>query len=175
MTGILHYPSDVLPEHVCRVLGAGDAAMGDIEARARATFPGMRLIVWKGDPKTFAFSEVGGDAEWLSGYPREEWVGCPSFWVDRLVHPEDRRDAVAYCVLASQKACDHVFEYRAVHPAGGVAWLRDYVQVVRDARSGAALLRGLMLDVTGEKRTGYLHGDAPSLRIPSEQELRRMA
>jgi PAS domain-containing protein len=164
----------VLPEEIDRVFGSGHDDIREVERRARAAYPGQRLIVWEGDPQTFAFGYVGGDAEQLLGHPASAWLG-PTFWVDSIVHPEDRREAVAYCALASGKACDHVFEYRAVHPAGGVVWLLDYVRVVLGTRGIPSLLRGLMFDITGEKTRNGDFAAAPRLQRPTVVELEAMA
>jgi PAS domain-containing protein len=163
----------VLPLDVQEVFGDGDASIGDVVAAARDAFPGRRLIVWQGDPQTFAFDFVGGDAEQLLGHPASAWMD-PSFWIDTIVHPEDRRDAVSYCALASGKARDHVFEYRAVHPGGGVVWLVDYVRVVRGERGVPVQLRGIMFDITGDKARRGDYARAPTLRLPSAAELKAM-
>jgi PAS domain-containing protein len=161
----------VLPLDVQEVFGDGDAPIQDVLAAAREAFPGRRLIVWQGDPQTFAFDYVGGDAEQLLGHPAALWLD-PSFWVDTIVHPEDRRDAVAYCALASGKARDHVFEYRAVHPGGGVVWLVDYVRVIRGARGVPVLRRGIMFDITADKARRGDYAQAPTLRLPSAADLK---
>ncbi|MFP5375111.1 MAG: PAS domain-containing protein [Gammaproteobacteria bacterium] len=163
----------VLPEEIDRVFGDGGDDIRQVERRARDAYPGQRLIVWEGDPQTFAFGYVGGDAEQLLGHPASAWLG-PSFWVESIVHPEDRRDAVAYCALASGKACDHVFEYRAVHPAGGVVWLLDYVRVVLGPRGIPSLLRGLMFDITAEKTRSGAYASVPSYRLPSIDQLQAL-
>lgn len=166
--------SSVLPEDIEKVFGDGSDDIRLVEARARAQYPDRRLIVWEGDPQTFVFGYVGGDAEQLLGHPASAWLG-PSFWVDHIVHPEDRRDAVAYCALASGKACDHVFEYRAVHPAGGVVWLLDYVRVVLGQRGIPTLLRGLMFDITEEKTRSGDYAAAPRLQRPTMAQLEALA
>lgn len=161
----------VLPARLRTVFGDDADAIGTVEARARATFPAERLIVWEGDPQTFAFSYVGGDAEALLGWPTSAWIEHPSFWVDQVVHPDDRRDAVAYCALATGRARDHVFEYRARHREGGIVWLSDYVRVVSGARGIPLRLRGLMFDISASKRDEGQFDLPPQFWEPSLRDL----
>lgn len=163
----------ILPEEIDRVFGDGSDDIREVERRARTAYPGQRQIIWEGDPQTFAFGYVGGDAERLLGHSTSAWLG-PTFRVESIVHPEDRRDAVAYCALASGKCCDHVFEYRAVHPAGGVVWLLDYVRVVIGPRGVPSLLRGLMFDITQDKMRSGEYTVAPRLQRPTVAQLQAM-
>lgn len=56
--------------------------------------------MWEGDPETFQFSYVSSSAQDILGYPAGRWMD-ESFWVDSIVHSDDRRDAVAFCALAT--------------------------------------------------------------------------
>lgn len=144
--------STVLDEQMLRVFGADNDPMEDVEARARQVFPHKSLIVWEGNPETFAFTYVGGDAEALLGYPARQWVEDAAFWAEYVIHPSDKDEAIAYCALATGRRKDHVFEYRARTRGYDVVWLRDYVRVVLGSRRLPVRLRGLMVDVTAEKR-----------------------
>lgn len=140
-----------LDDGLRRVFGAPTDSIADIEARARLAFPDRSAVVWEGDPATFEFSYVSPSARDLLGHPVERWTGEASFWADRVVHRDDRSNAIAYCALATAKGRDHVFEYRAVTHDGAVVWLRDIVKVIVGAKGVPVLLRGIMFDVTAEK------------------------
>jgi PAS domain S-box-containing protein len=164
-----------LDPRILDVFGSDDDPMPRVEERARAAFPGERLIVWEGDAQTFAFTYVGGDAEALLGHTAQQWVEDPCFWVEQIVHAEDRDDAVAYCALATAKAADHAFEYRALTPDGRIVWLKDYVRAVVGERGIAVRLRGLMIDVSEEKRRAGRFHQPPTLKLPSRAELEALA
>jgi len=132
-----------------RAFGDSRGSIESVALRAQAVFD-RPTIVWEGDAQTFAFSYVSRSAETLLGHPAKRWITEATFWVDAVVHPEDREDAVAYCALATGKCLDHAFVYRARTADGRMVWLADYVQVIRGPRGVAERLRGIMIDVTAD-------------------------
>lgn len=152
-----------------KLLGTGADSMQDVEARAQELFPHDPPIVWECDAVSFKFSYVSARAEDLLGYDRSLWLE-PMFWAEKVVHGDDRDDAVSYCSLATKKMRDHMFEYRGVSASGKVVWLSDYVKVVKGGDGKPERLRGAMFDITSEKTSG----DAAGLRqAPSLEELTR--
>ncbi len=109
-------------------------------------------VVWEGDPSTFQFLYVSPCAEEILGYPARAWLEEPAFWAETVVHPEDRRDAIAYCALATGKGRDHDFVYRAVKANGGVVWLHDVVKVFLGPKGVPRRLRGLMFAVADKSK-----------------------
>ncbi len=107
-------------------------------------------IVWEADAHTLKFSFVSRQAERLLGYPVERWITEPSFWADH-VYADDRAWAVDFCVTAAAERRPHEFEYRMVAADGRLVWLRDIVTVTVEADQRVTL-RGIMLDVTAQKR-----------------------
>jgi len=164
------HPS-VLHSDLLGVFGDDADAITQLEERARLFFPHTPFLLWEGDPTTFAFTYVGGDAEAMLGFPARAWIESPTFWVDRVVHPDDRNDTVAYCALATGRKTDHLFEYRALTQGGDILWLRDYVRVIVGERGVPVRLRGLMFDVSAEKWEARATEKAASLRLPSPAEL----
>lgn len=168
-------PATVLDVQMREVFGDDDDSIEEVETRARQVYPYRKLIVWEGNPETFAFTYVGGDAEALLGHPSRHWVTNPTFWADHIIHPDDRDDAVAYCALATCRVADHVFEYRAITTGQDIRWLRDYVRVVVGPRRIPILLRGLMFDVTEEKMLAKAMERQSALRLPAPEDLREAA
>ena len=103
----------------------------------------------------------------MLGFPRTHWLE-PMFWAQKVVHDSDREDAVSYCLMATKKLRDHMFEYRALSSEGQLVWLRDYVKVVQDEHGRPARLRGAMFNITEEK-TGI--ADAVPQQQPTREEL----
>jgi len=151
-------------------LGASDEPIEAVENRTPKELVD-RAIVWEGYAQTFQFSYVSPSAERLLGYPVRRWTDEPTFWSDLVIVPADRDDAVAYCALATTKRADHVFEYRARHANGEIVWLRDFVTVIVGPRGLARSLRGIMLDITAEKRASEAFGEPATFRRPDRQAL----
>ena len=108
-------------------------------------------LVWEADAQTFRFTFVSPQAERLLGYPCAQWLDEPAFWRDHI-HPEDRDEAVKYCVERTAKKETHQFEYRMIAADGRVAWLHDFV-TVQVENDRPVTLRGVMVDITERKRT----------------------
>ncbi|HXD30533.1 MAG TPA: PAS domain S-box protein [Pyrinomonadaceae bacterium] len=125
-------------------------ALRESETRYQSLLYSVEGIVWEADAKTFRFSFVSAQAERLLGYPVEQWLNEPTFWKDHI-HPEDRAWAINYCVTATRDMRPHEFEYRMIAANGNVLWLRDIVTVVVE-NNEPKTLRGLMIDVTAQKR-----------------------
>jgi PAS domain S-box-containing protein len=106
-------------------------------------------IVWETDAN-FHFTFVSKQAERLAGYPVQQWMQEPDFWLKHL-HPEDRTWAPAYCMKATLECRPHEFEYRMLTADGRTIWLRDIVNVVSE-NGIPRKLRGIMVDVTEERR-----------------------
>jgi PAS domain S-box-containing protein len=107
-------------------------------------------IVWEADADTLQFTFVSDAAERILGYPTRAWLDDRDFWV-RNIHPDDRDAAVAYCRAETRQKRNHTFEYRMLAADGRTVWLRDYVRYVH-APDDAPVLRGIMIDITGEKQ-----------------------
>src|SRR5262245_21611318 len=120
-------------------------------------------VVWEADPKTVRFTFVSDQAERISGFAAEEWLG-ENFWVDRL-HPDDRDSAIEGCALATAEGLNHEFEYRMIRADGTSVWIRDTVFV--DTIHGEPVrLRGVMIDITEQKQLeAAVHDSEQLLRL----------
>lgn len=155
-------------DRVRATFGRPESSIEEIATRASTVFPELRAIVWEGDASTFAFTYVSEGAATMLGYPTSRWVREASFWADHVILPTDRGDAVAYCALATAKAADHVFEYRARTAGGEVMWLRDFVVVILGPRRIPTRLRGIMFDISAEKVAA---SDDAVLHLPTIDQL----
>jgi PAS domain S-box-containing protein len=107
-------------------------------------------IVWEADAATMAFTFVSEGVHDLLGYTPQEWLAEPSFWADRL-HPEDRREVVARFVRTAARGGRFDLTYRLLARDGGWVWVRDLGHAVTDTDGTPALLRGLIVEITGQK------------------------
>lgn len=83
------------------------------------------------------------------GYSPEEFVGDPRFWADRI-HPDDRERVFAELRrLFEGGTYEH--EYRFLHKDGTYRWMRDALEVIRDADGQPVELIGCWIDITDHK------------------------
>lgn len=110
----------------------------------------LKAVVWEADAQTWRFSFVSRYAEKLLGYPVEQWLTEPAFWLDH-VHPDDRDRAIDECRQATYDMKPHGLEYRMVAADGRVVWVQDTVSVI--VEDGRPLrLCGVIRDVTKHKQ-----------------------
>lgn len=107
-------------------------------------------IVWEADAVTFQFTFVSQYAERLTGYPVEHWLSEPDFWI-KHIHPDDRSQAMEFCLSAIERKEDHAFDYRMVTADGREIWLRDIV-TVEPGENESLQLRGVIVDITERRR-----------------------
>ena len=129
---------------------------------------GLGVVVWERDPQNCRFTFVSHGAEEMLGHPLDRWLD-PDFWA-QLIHPEDRQRVVDACRTAAQSADQLDHEYRAVSADGGVVWVREILQVVRDENGHARQLRGVLTNVTERRQ---LLDSERQARAEAEEQRRR--
>jgi PAS domain S-box-containing protein len=107
-------------------------------------------IVWECEFPSYQFTFVSQQAERLLGYPIEQWLKEPGFFISHI-HPEDRAEALAYCLQETKAKRAHEIEYRMIASDGQVIWLRDLVTVAVE-NNQPVKVRGIMVDITERKR-----------------------
>lgn len=107
-------------------------------------------IIWEGRPDNFDFTYVSPEAEKVLGYPVSDWLGTEDFWLDH-VHPGDREWVVTYCLQATERREDHVFDYRMIAADGRTVWLRDVVRLVWENGRPVKVV-GVMMDISALKQ-----------------------
>jgi PAS domain S-box-containing protein len=107
-------------------------------------------VVWEADPKTFAFSFVSEQAERLLGYPRDQWISEPAFWLSHI-HPDDQLVAQDFRTKALEDEESNQFEYRMITSDGRAVWLREISTFTVEGGVPQAL-RGILFDITEQKR-----------------------
>jgi PAS domain S-box-containing protein len=121
------------------------------ERRLRDLVQSIDAIVWEAEAKTNQFTFVSRRAEQILGYPVEEWLAQPDFWVAHL-HPHDREKTLAARLKAMAEGRDHSLEYRVLAADGRQVWLHDTTHLVKDAEGRPIQLRGVAIDSTKEKQ-----------------------
>lgn len=108
----------------------------------------------------------------LLGYPVEDWLKDPDFWLDH-VYEDDRS-----MVIAAEDRCDVTgdpfeLEYRMVRADGEVVWIQDAAIQVRDESGQLRYWHGLMWDITERRKNRELEW-ALQMERGTSQRLRDM-
>ena len=143
----LHQHAEKLEEAVTQQASELALSQKWMESLVKST----KGILWEVDVPTFRFTYVSEQAEFMLGYPAQQWITSPTFWQDRL-HPEDRDGAIAICQETTIQKKDREFEYRMIAKDGSIVWVYDLVTVIVE-HDGLVKLRGIMIDITERKRT----------------------
>lgn len=110
----------------------------------------MRMVPWEARARDGRITYMGELVEEILGFPRERWLER-GFWMERL-HPDDRERAVKTINRNSRRLQNFDLEFRMIAQDGTVKWLRDIVNVVRDADGTPRKVRGFIVDISEEKQ-----------------------
>ncbi|PSF36014.1 hybrid sensor histidine kinase/response regulator [Aphanothece hegewaldii CCALA 016] len=107
-------------------------------------------IFWEANANTLQFSFVSQSSQMLLGYPSNNWLQKPDFWVN-LIHPDEREEILKYRLQQITQGLDHEIQYRCISANDQIVWLRDKAYLVRDEDGTILKIRGLLLDITDAK------------------------
>lgn len=126
------------------------AAALEFERRYRLLVEAVQVIIWRKNLSSSAFNFVNQEAESRLGYPLEQWIANPTFWVDH-VHPDDRAQVESCCRTAEEENVPQQFEHRMRTARGETVWLRSLIRVVIGEAESKELV-GVMVDISERKR-----------------------
>lgn len=106
-------------------------------------------IVWEADAASHRCTYISANAERILGHAVQEWLQ-PHFW-EQHIHSDDRQRVIQECTAKSTDLQDYEIEYRFMAHDGSTKWVRDLVSIVAKDQK-AFLLRGLILDITAQKK-----------------------
>jgi two-component system cell cycle sensor histidine kinase/response regulator CckA len=136
------------------------------EAKQRQLVHSVQAIVWRMDPRSFAFTFVSRQAETLLGHPVARWTEESTFWRQQT-HADDCEQTLAALALTVQERLDQEIEFRMRAADGRFVWLQAFVRVVVVGDDVKELV-GVMVDVTERKR--FEHALEQSTRRLGEAE-----
>jgi PAS domain S-box-containing protein len=87
----------------------------------------------------------------ILGFSVEQWREEPNLWLARL-HDDDRERVIAAHRASNAEGGRFECEYRLIAADGREVWFRDEAVLVRDAAGAPLFWRGVMLDITEQKR-----------------------
>ena len=140
-------------------------------AQLRTLLETTQIIPWEANADTYQFTYVGPQAVKILGYTLEQWFET-GFWPAHI-HPDDREDAIDFCVRSSNSKDHYEFEYRMLASDGRIVWITDLVSVIREDGKPRTL-QGFMIDITQRKRAELLQaGRNRVLEMVAEGKLLR--
>ena len=126
-----------------------ETAFEQVMRRYKELIDSINGVVWEADVATMQFTFISPQIVAILGYPVDQWLSSPTFWVEHI-HHEDRTWAPQYCYEETRQQRAHTFEYRMLAADGRTVWIRDIVSVFVE-NGQATKLRGIMEDVTDRK------------------------
>jgi PAS domain S-box-containing protein len=115
---------------------------------------------------------ISPQVEELLGYSPEEWTGEKRLW-ENILHPEDKEWVLSTNRRHGRTSKPYGLEYRLTAKDGGTVWVHDWAIVVRDDEGNPKYWQGVMVDITGEKRSEELE-QALEIERTSTSKLREM-
>jgi two-component system, cell cycle sensor histidine kinase and response regulator CckA len=126
------------------------AALQEAEAKYRQLVEEVPAISYVAETGAFGpFLYVSPQVQTILGYSADECVSDPGFWFSHL-HPEDRPQALQEDTWEEGRLFQ--IDYRMRRGNGELIWVRDEAVIVRDSQTGKRLTRGLLVDITEQKR-----------------------
>jgi PAS domain S-box-containing protein len=112
-------------------------------------------IAWEIALPSRRFTFINERAQEILGYPARQCLEDPDFWLSH-VHPEDRAAAIESRETAVGGGNPERLDYRMIAERGRIVWLREVLSLkIIDGRPTS--LRGLLVDITKQKREEALH------------------
>ncbi|CAN5320665.1 hypothetical protein BH20ACT24_BH20ACT24_11910 [soil metagenome] len=116
---------------------------------------------------------ISPQVESILGYTPAQWTGSTQFWFDHM-DPRDRDRAMADYRRARDTGQSFETEYRMRASDGRLVWLRDSGVIVRGPEGAAALIHGILSDITEVKRAEQELERALSIEREAAQRLRML-
>ncbi len=93
---------------------------------------------------------ISPEIERVLGYAAEDWLTKPRFFVDHVLHPDDRERILAE-IAETNEGRRVQSEYRCIARDGRVLWFYDDSVPQFDQNGNVVATRGFMLDITDRK------------------------
>jgi PAS domain S-box-containing protein len=123
----------------------------EAQDRYRTLVEEMPAVVYVADANATASTIfMGHQIEEILGYQLEEWANNPDFFVERILHPDDR-EAVLESIARNMAGEANSCEYRCVAKDGRIVWFWDESIPQLDEHGSAVAIRGFIVDITDRK------------------------
>jgi PAS domain S-box-containing protein len=145
-----------------------EAALRASEERLRVAQQVARAGSFEWDLRT-GVNNWTPELEALYGLLPGGFGGTEADW-ERLVHPDDRAEAIRRVERGFESGEVTEGEWRAVWPDGSVHWLAGRWRVIKDPSGKPVRMTGINFDITDRKRAEELHASEAALREADRQK-----
>jgi PAS domain S-box-containing protein len=128
-----------------------EEALRESQQRLTAALHAAQMGTWRWDIATDVYT-FDQSLHALFALAPDDQIRSFADFLDHL-HPEDRSTVVVAFQRSVNEGVDFNVEFRVPLPDGGLRWLRDQGQVVRDADGQVESLTGACVDITERRRT----------------------
>ncbi|GET42069.1 PAS domain S-box protein [Microseira wollei] len=128
-----------------------EAALHESEQLFQQLAENIDSICWTIDAKTRQIIYVSPQCEKIWGLSRADLCAAPEYFLDAIIHPEDRDR-----IIAALKAPDpgkYEQEYRILRPDGEMRWIRSRCFPIRDRAGLVYRIAGIDEDISDRKQT----------------------
>ena len=137
------------------------AALQEAEARYRQLVEEVPAISYVSETgATGGFVYLSPQTKAILGYTSEECMAAPRFWWEHL-NPEDYDAALTEDTWPESKPFQ--IEYRMRRKDGREVWIRDTGTIFRNPQTRKRMSRGLMIDITEQKKAEEALRDSEEL------------
>ena len=125
--------------------------LAETQAKYKAIVEDIPAIVYIDEiDDDMSTSFVSPQIQELLGVTAQDYIDDPDLWY-RMLHPEDKEEALARYLHGRDSGESFEFEYRLIGPNDRTVWFRDSAVVIRDEHGTPTQVQGVMLDMTGRK------------------------
>ncbi|MGE5093208.1 MAG: PAS domain S-box protein [Bacillota bacterium] len=128
-----------------------EEALRESQQRLTAALHAAQMGTWRWDIASDVYT-FDQSLHALFGLSPDDRIRSFADFLEHL-HPEDRSTVVVAFQRSVNEGVDFNVEFRVPLPDGGLRWLRDQGQVVRDADGQVESLTGACVDITERRRT----------------------
>ncbi|HBE32568.1 MAG TPA: hypothetical protein DD990_14925, partial [Cyanobacteria bacterium UBA11368] len=108
-------------------------------------------IFWTIDAKTRQIIYVSPACEKIWGLSRADLCAAPEYFLDAIIHPEDRDRIIA--ALKAKDPGQYEQEYRILRREGEMRWIRSSCFPIRDRTGQVYRIAGIDQDISDRKKT----------------------
>jgi PAS domain S-box-containing protein len=137
--------------------------LAEAESRFKSLVEHIPAIVYLCDFEApYRSIYVSPRIETMLGYPSDEWMNDPGFWM-KIIHPDDVTRPKGPKDAAIRTKGSFSAEFRVYDRSGDIRWIREEAVLVRDPAGVPIGWHGVLIEITGIKKMEQGPHESPPL------------